>query len=149
MEDTIITLDASNGPVKYQNAIERTKMRLDFAIARGILLMPSRMIINTESIVGYNNNLTRVTDDMKLGVNNHVNLGTKRASLKHVAGGPKRQQKPRALLKRNQQHRQAIAPTRPGRMEPILLPKSFKPSPTFLPKVFIPFAAALAPSASI
>ena len=43
----------------------------------------------------------------------------------------------------------AIAPTRPGRMAPILLPKSFKPSPTFLPTVFIPFAAALAPSASI
>ena len=43
----------------------------------------------------------------------------------------------------------AIAPTRPGRMAPILLPKSFKPSPTFLPTVFMPFAAALAPSASI
>ena len=88
VEDAIKTLDASNGPVKYQNAIERTKMRLDFAIARGVLLMPSRMIINTESIVGYNNNLTRVTDDMKLGVNNHVNLETKKASLKPMAGGP-------------------------------------------------------------
>ena len=30
-----------------------------------------------------------------------------------------------------------------------LLPNSFKPSPTFLPTVFIPFAAALAPFASI
>ena len=88
VEDAIKTLDASNGPVKYQDAIERTKTRLDFAIARGVLLMPSRMIINTESIVGYNNNLTRVTDDMKLGVNNHVNLGTKTASLKHMAGWP-------------------------------------------------------------
>ena len=88
VEDAIKTLDASNSPVKYQNAIERTKTCLDFAIARGVLLMPSRMIINMESIVGYNNNLTRVTDDMKLGVNNHVNLGTKKASLKHMAGGP-------------------------------------------------------------
>ena len=72
----------------YQDATERTKTRLDFAIARGVLLMPSRMIINTESIVGYNNNLTRVTGDMKLGVNNHVNLRTKNSSLKLVAGGP-------------------------------------------------------------
>ena len=46
------------------------------------------MIINTESIVGYTNNLTRTTDDMKLGVNNHVNLGTKNSSLKPMTGGP-------------------------------------------------------------
>ena len=63
-------------------------MRLDFAIARGVLLMPSRMIINTESVVGYSNNLTRVTDDVKLGVNNNVSQGTHKASLKHMAGGP-------------------------------------------------------------
>ena len=77
MEDAIKTLDASNGNLKYQNAIEKT--RLDFALARGVLPMPSRMIINKESIVGYTNNLTRVTDDMKLGVNNHINLGTRKA----------------------------------------------------------------------
>ena len=88
MEDAIKTLDASNGPVKYQNAIEKTKTRLDFAIARGVLLMTSQMIIKTDSVVGYNNSLTRATDDMKLGVNNHVNLGTKNSSIKHMAGGP-------------------------------------------------------------
>ena len=87
VEDAITTLDASNGPVKYQDAIERTKTRLDFAIAQGVLLMPSCMIINTKSIVGYNN-LTRAKDDMKLGVNNDVNQGTHKASLEHMAGGP-------------------------------------------------------------
>ena len=87
-EDAIKTLDASNGNLKYQNAIERTKTRLDFALARGVLLMPSRMIFNTESIVGYNNNLTRATDDMKLGVNNHINLETRKALLRPMAGGP-------------------------------------------------------------
>ena len=46
------------------------------------------MIINKESVVGYNNNLRRTTDDMKLGVNNHVNLGTKGSSIKSMAGGP-------------------------------------------------------------
>ena len=46
------------------------------------------MIINKESVVGYNNNLRRTTDDMKLGVNNHVNQGTKGSSIKPMAGGP-------------------------------------------------------------
>ena len=78
----------SSGPVKYQDAIEATKVRLNFAVGRGVLLLPSRMIINTESVVGYNNNLRRATDGMKLGVNNHVNQGTKKASLRLMAGGP-------------------------------------------------------------
>ena len=47
VEDAIKTLDALNGPVKYQDAIERAKTRLDFAVARSVMLMPSRMIINT------------------------------------------------------------------------------------------------------
>ena len=74
--------------MKYQDAIQATKVRLNLAVARGVLLLPARMIINTESIVGYNNNLRRATDDMKLGVNNQVNQGTKKASLKLMAGGP-------------------------------------------------------------
>ena len=87
-EDAIRTLTVSNGSIKYQIAIEKTKVRLNFAIARGVLLLPSQMIINTESVVGYKNNLTKATDDMKLGVNNHVSLGTKNSSLKPMAGGP-------------------------------------------------------------
>ena len=94
MEGAIKTINASNGPVKYQDAIERTKTRLDFDIARGVLLMPSRMIINTESVVGYNNNLRRATDDMKLGVNNQVNLETKKASLILMGGGPSKVKPP-------------------------------------------------------
>ena len=46
------------------------------------------------SFVGYNNNLTRVTDDMKLGVNNNVNQGTHKASLKLMAGGPSKVKPP-------------------------------------------------------
>ena len=88
IEDALKTLTVSNAPVKYQDAIEATKVRLNFAVARGVLLLPARMIINTESVVGYNNNLRRATDDMKLGVNNQVNQGTKKAGLKLMAGGP-------------------------------------------------------------
>ena len=94
IEDSIKTLNVSNGPVKYQDAIEATKVRLNLAVARGVLLLPARMIINKESIVGYNNNLRRATVDMKLGVNNQVNQGTKKASLKLMAGGPSKVKPP-------------------------------------------------------
>ena len=87
IEDALKTLTVSNAPVKYQNAITATKVRLNFAVARGTLLLPARMIINTESVVGYNNNLRRATDDMKLGVNNQVNQDTKKAGLKLMDGG--------------------------------------------------------------
>ena len=49
IKDALKTLNVSNEPVKYQNAIEATKVRLYFAVGRGVLLLPSRMIINTES----------------------------------------------------------------------------------------------------
>ena len=99
-----MTLNVSNGPVKYQDAIQATKVRLNFAVGRGVLLLPARMIINTESIVGYNNNLRRATDEMKLGVNNHVNQGTKKASLKLMAGGPSKVNPPKqSLLKTSAQ----------------------------------------------
>ena len=94
VDDAIRNLTVSSEPVKHQNAIEATKVRLNFAVARGVLLLPSRMIINKEIVVGYNNDLRRVTDDMKVGVNNQVNQGTKRASLKLMAGGPSKVKPP-------------------------------------------------------
>ena len=106
IEDSIKTLNVSSGPVKYQDAIEATKVRLNLAVARGVLLLPGRMIINMESVVGYNNNLRRATDDMKLGVNNHVNQGTKKAALKLMAGGPSKIKTPNSHPS-NPVHKQA------------------------------------------
>ena len=106
IEDSIKTLNVSNGPVKYQDAIQATKVRLNLAVARGVLLLPARMIINTESIVGYNNNLRRATNDMKLGVNNQVNQDTKKSSLKLMAGGPSKVNPPNSHLS-NPIHKQA------------------------------------------
>ena len=107
IEDALRTLTVSSGPVKYQDAIEMTKVRLNFAVARGVLLLPSRMIINTESVVGYNNNLRRATDDMKLGVNNQVNQGTHKASLKLMDGGPSKVNPPNSHPS-NTIHKQAV-----------------------------------------
>ena len=50
--------------------------------------MPSRMVINTGSVMGYNNQLKQATQGMKLGINNDVNKSTKKAGLHLMAGGP-------------------------------------------------------------
>ena len=107
VDDAIRTLTVSSELVKYQTAIEIAKVRLNFAVARGVLLLPSRMITNKESVVGYNNNLRRTTDDMKLGVNNQVNLPTKKSSLKLMAGGPSKVNPPNSHLS-NPIHKQAV-----------------------------------------
>ena len=131
IEDSIKTLNVSNGPVKYQDAIQATKVRLNLAVARGVLLLPARMIINTESIVGYNNNLRRSTDDMKLGVNNQVNQETKKASLKLMEGGPSKVNPPNSHPS-NPIHKQATeaqgiakpkpAPPTPKPLQPVTQP---------------------------
>ncbi len=43
--------------------------------------MPARMVINTESVVGYNNQLKQAVGGMKVGVNNDVNKSTKKQLL--------------------------------------------------------------------
>ena len=137
IEDALKTLTVSNAPVKYQDAIEATKVRLNFAVARGVLLLPSRMIINTESIVGYNNNLRRATDDMKLGVNNQVNQGTKKASLKLMVGGPSKVKPPNSHPS-NPVHKQATEaqglahPARPA-TQPATPPTQPTPAPVAVP----------------
>ena len=88
IEDSIVLQNISDNIQRYQKAIADTKTRLDFAVAQGVWLMPSRMVINTESIVGYNNMLVITDASMKLSVNNNVNRETHKASLKLMAGGP-------------------------------------------------------------
>ena len=88
IEDSIVLKNISDSVQRYQEAIADTKRRLDFAVAQGVWLMPSLTVINTESIVGYNNMLMIAKPGMKLGVNNDVNRNTQRASLKLMAGGP-------------------------------------------------------------
>ena len=80
MEDAIRQTDLSQSVQRYQLAVDQAKVRLNLAVCPGAWLMPARMIINTEGIVGYNNKLKQAKAGMKLGVNNDVNLGTKKSS---------------------------------------------------------------------
>ena len=81
MEDAIRQPDLAKSVQRYQLAVDEAKVRLNLAMCPGAWLMPARMIIKTESIVSYNNKLKQAKAGMKLGVNNDVNLGTKKAAL--------------------------------------------------------------------
>ena len=88
MEDAIRQPDLSKSVQRYQLAVDEAKVRLNLGVCPGAWLMPARMIINTESIVGYNNKLKQAKAGMALGVNNDVNLGTKKSALQLMDGGP-------------------------------------------------------------
>jgi len=51
-------------------------------------LMPANMIMNTASVVGYNNKLKQAVSGTKMGVNNTLNTDTKKSALKLMEGGP-------------------------------------------------------------
>ena len=78
MEDAIRQPDLSQSVQRYQLAVDESKVRLNLAVCPGAWLMLSRMIINTESTVGYNNKLKQASAGMKLSVNKGINLGTKK-----------------------------------------------------------------------
>ena len=88
-ESSVIENDISSSIQRYQLATQEAKLRLDLAIAPGVWLMPSNMIINTESVIGYNNNLMKATDEMKFGVNTNINLETKTVGISHNLGSSK------------------------------------------------------------
>ena len=98
MEDAIRQPDLAQSVQRYQLAVDESKVRLNLAVCPGAWLMPSRMIINTESKVGYNNKLKQASAGMKLGVNNGENLGTKKAGLQLMEGGPSKITHPTVIL---------------------------------------------------
>ena len=88
MEDAIRQTDLAKSVQRYQLAVDEAKVRLNLAVRPGAWLMPARMIINTESTAGYDNKLKQAKVGMKLGINNDVNSGTKKAALQLMDGGP-------------------------------------------------------------
>ena len=72
MEDAIRQPDLAQSVQRYQLAVDQAKVRLDLAVCPGAWLMPVRMIINTESTVGYNSKLKQASAGMKPGIYNDV-----------------------------------------------------------------------------
>ena len=86
VEDAIQNPDISKSVQRFQLAIESAKVRLDLAISPGLWLLPSKMVVNTESVVGYNNKLKKATTFMRIGVNSDLNIPVRRSTQKHNFG---------------------------------------------------------------
>ena len=86
VEDAIRNPDISKSVQRFQLAIQSAKVRLDLAISPGLWLLPSKMVVNTESVVGYNNKLKKATKRMRIGVNSDLNIPVRRSALKHNLG---------------------------------------------------------------
>ena len=112
MEDAIRQPDLSASVQRYQLAVDQAKVRLNLVVCPGAWLMPARMIINSESIVGYNNKLKQAKAGMKLGINNDVNSGTKKAALQLMDGGPSKINPPNSHPS-NPVHKAAMAAQSP------------------------------------
>ena len=86
VEDAIRNPDISKSVQRFQLAIESAKVRLDLAISPQLWLLPSKMVVNTESVVGYNNKLKKATRRMKIGINSDLNIPVRRSTQKHNFG---------------------------------------------------------------
>ena len=86
VEDAIRNPDLGKSVQRFQLAIESAKVRLDLAISPGTWLLPSKMVVNTESVVGYNNKLKKATSFMRMGINSDLNIPVKRSAPKHNFG---------------------------------------------------------------
>ena len=86
VEDAIRNPDISKSVQRFQLAIESAKVRLDLAISPGLWLLRSKMVVNTESVVGYNNKLKKATSFMRIGVNSDLNIPVRRSTQKHNFG---------------------------------------------------------------
>ena len=86
VEDAIRNPDISKSVQRFQLAIQSAKVRLDLAISPGLWLIPSKMVVNTESVVGYNNKLKKATSFMRIGVNSDLNIPVRRSTQKHNLG---------------------------------------------------------------
>ena len=86
VEDAIRNPDISKSVQRFQLAIESAKVRLDLAISPGLWLLPSKMVVNTESVVGYNNKLKKATSFMRIVVNSDLNIPVRRSTQKHNFG---------------------------------------------------------------
>ena len=68
-EKAVIEEDLSDSVQRYQEAIENSRVKLDFSVTPGVWLLPSNLEINLTSKAGYKNFLQKATAKMKLGVN--------------------------------------------------------------------------------
>ena len=94
LEESIRQPNLSKPVQRYQLAVDEAKVRLNLAVAPGTWLMPARMVLNTGSVAGYNNQLRQATPNMQLGVNNSVNVERKKVGARLMDGSPSKIDRP-------------------------------------------------------
>ena len=78
MEHSMKLPDLAKCVQRYQLAMDEAMVRLNLNVCPDAWLMPWNMVLNTESVVGYNNKLKQAEAGMKLGINDSVNKDTKK-----------------------------------------------------------------------
>ena len=81
LEDSLRKPNISASIQRFQLAVQKARVKLDLAISPGTWLIPARMVINTASKIGYNNELRRTSPQMRLGVNDNVNVDIKQTGI--------------------------------------------------------------------
>ena len=117
VEDAIRQPDLAKSVQRYQLAVDEAKVRLNLAVCPGAWLMPARMVINTESVIGYNNQLKQAVPGMKLGVNDEVNTSTKKVGFTNMEGTP-----PKTVRAKKQPEKSAPVQSPPVQSPPVQSP---------------------------
>ena len=104
LEDSIRKPNISASIERFQQAVYEARVKLDFAISPGTWLLPARMVINTASKIGYNNELRRTSPHMRLGVNDNVNVGIKQTGIPKNNFAPSKNKLPHAIETESKKH---------------------------------------------
>ena len=104
LEDSIRKPNISALIQRFQLAVQEAKVKLDLAISPGTWLLPSRMLINTASKIGYNNDLPRASPQMRLGANDNVNVDIKQTRIPKHNFVPSKNKLPHAIETESKKH---------------------------------------------
>lgn len=72
---------------QYQDAISKVHVKIDYVVGFGLYMIPSNLILNVSSVVGYNNNIITADETLglKIGLNETINR-KQRPFIKEAAG---------------------------------------------------------------
>ena len=104
LEDSLRKPNIGASIQRFQLAVEEAKVKLGLAISPGTWLLPSRMVINTESKIGYNNELRRASPHMRLGVNDNVNVDIKQIGISKHNFVPSKNKLPHTIETESKKH---------------------------------------------
>jgi hypothetical protein len=110
-ESSVIESDISKSIQRYQLATQEAKQKLNLAVAVGCWLLPSNIIINTTSVIGYNNKLLKADTSMSFGVND-INNETKVVVTKNpmIPSKVKKQEIPHEKLIKEEKRKRSSGP---------------------------------------